>query len=1701
MRAVVAGVLLLLASASAKNTFSPYWGEYKTSSGPVEGKINVHLVPHTHDDTGWLITVDQYFYQRVSYIISTVMVNLEANPDRKFIYVETGFFERWWVEQDNATQARFNRLVQNGQLEFINGGWCMHDEASPTYVEMTENTGRGHLFLKKYFNIAPKGTWQIDPFGHTNTQGWLMGQYSGFQFLYFGRMDYQDFAMRKNLTTMAAEGVPRSLEWVWQGADTFGSQYQTFTGELYGGGGGGYGAPNNMGFDSTDNTQVQDDPRLMDYNIDQFVEEFIADAVDQAQHMRTNHVLYAMGSDFNYVNALLWYNNMDKLIHHVNKNGTVNAFYSTPSIYTQAKFDANETWEARYDDIMPLADNAHHYWTGYFTSRQSLKKYLRVLTNVLNAARQLAMLTETDTCTSTSYSQTVCTDNLEAALAVTTHHDGLSGTEKQAVADDYALRMSIGETETRKMMAQVLEKAVGLDKPEFCYGTPALNISFCAFTADRDAFTVFAYNPQGRPASQVLRVPIKGSTASVTGPEGQTVESQVIAIDARERELSKLYLQFNEMNDTSRVGELTNNATHVVTFVADLPIMGWNTYQVKVGGSDASSHTTSYNRRVNEPITISNDLYSVSVGSTDALVAEVTNLKSGVKSTIGIDIGFYNSSVGGCTAGVGTWELNEKLGKAPKNPLNRDRREEFEDGMEEPVDLEDDSFACDGQKSGAYIFRPNTTNVWPAACTEGDCNRAPTFTSSTGELVSEIYVTYASWATLVLRLVKGEARVEVDYTVGPIPQESFEGGSPYLQGKEIVLRYNSSLHTNGTLYHDSNAREMIERKYNLRGPTYPSPYQISEPVAGNYYPVNALLALEDKAANIGLSIAMDRSMGGASLADGSMELMVHRRTQDDDSRGVGQPMNETMCGCRDQDPNNIGQCGCAGLTIKGTNWLYLDTIPNTNAARRAGFEDLNFGPIVAFSESKPTKPTFTGLSAALPDNVKLMTFGVVSPQYNDEVFLRLSHIFQANEHPTLSQNVNVSLTHVFAKAGLKITSATEVSLTGNMTPQELEARRYKWKVAGETEAMPSSGASLVPGMRPFDEKDASLTVELRPMDIRTTDSMAAELEEWALPVADGDESSAIFAALAETVEVELEAAGRWFEEHARIIRLNLPVMEDDDGDDDDDDDDDDDVDDGKGRASQGGDDNDDDLVNIAGEWKDQDHYALLGLEQTRWRATANDIKKAYKKMVLKHHPDKKGDLSGAEAKAADEYFDRIQRAYDLLSNEKQRRMYDSVDDVDDSVPAPCTDEARFYETFGPAFERNARWFATQPVPQLGSPDTKFEDVEHFYHFWYHQKTWREFGYDDDEDPSKADSREERRWMEKQLRARRKKRKKEENARMLKLVDHAYSSDPRIRARREQAKKEKLARKNAQAEARRKQAEERERVEREAREAKEAAEQAAREEEKRKNEEHKKARRNLTKACRDLGLYDTENPATTEKAERDGVLSLKDMEDIKTLPAKDLIKLAEITNKEQMLKTFRKLLSALRQKGSSDSDKTAGSERPWTKEEQALLEQAIIEVKATASDRWIQIAKRVPGRKPKEVLLRIKQCREQAQKQAFKAPAEWLEEEEVVAKKAASRVHPPGTQGDRWGMIAQYVKAHARTPWLRSNKDVIAKVNSMKNVLGGLKAKQATRDDFAHFQKTNLKNPTRNRARVEHMNDPTLKDTRADLLAHLDDDAN
>ena len=59
-----------------------------------------------------------------------------------------------------------------------------------------------------------------------------------------------------------------------------------------------------------------------------------------------------------------------------------------------------------------------------------------------------------------------------------------------------------------------------------------------------------------------------------------------------------------------------------------------------------------------------------------------------------------------------------------------------------------------------------------------------------------------------------------------------------------------------------------------------------------------------------------------------------------------------------------------------------------------------------------------------------------------------------------------------------------------------------------------------------------------------------------------------------------------------------------------------------------------------------DYYKTLGVSRT---ATPEEIKKAYRKLARKHHPDAGGD----EAK-----FKEINEAYEVLSDEKKRKLYD-----------------------------------------------------------------------------------------------------------------------------------------------------------------------------------------------------------------------------------------------------------------------------------------------------------------------------------------------------------------------------------------------------------------------------------------------------------
>lgn len=51
----------------------------------------------------------------------------------------------------------------------------MHDEATCHYIDMIDQTTLGHRAIKEQFNKVPRAGWQIDPFGHSAVQAYLLG--------------------------------------------------------------------------------------------------------------------------------------------------------------------------------------------------------------------------------------------------------------------------------------------------------------------------------------------------------------------------------------------------------------------------------------------------------------------------------------------------------------------------------------------------------------------------------------------------------------------------------------------------------------------------------------------------------------------------------------------------------------------------------------------------------------------------------------------------------------------------------------------------------------------------------------------------------------------------------------------------------------------------------------------------------------------------------------------------------------------------------------------------------------------------------------------------------------------------------------------------------------------------------------------------------------------------------------------------------------------------------------------------------------------------------------------------------------------------------------------------------------------------------------------------------------------------------------
>ncbi|KAL5264156.1 hypothetical protein ACHWQZ_G005288 [Mnemiopsis leidyi] len=850
---------------------------------------------------------------QVQYIIDTVIEQLVKDPKKKFIYVEVAFFKRWWEEQDKETRQQVKNLVTGGQLEFINGGYCMNDEASVHYTATIDQMSEGLVWLKEQFGgpnyNPPTIAWQIDPFGHSSAHAALSAQ-MGMKGLFFARMHYQDYDKRKK---------NKDLEFQWISGEEASS---IFTSVVYYR----YEGPDGFCFD----TNCRDPPIVTnraspEFNVVDRSELLLAYMRQQASHYRSGNIMLTMGGDFCYQNAQKYFKNLDILMEYINANTTANGFkmiYSTPSQYMDAVLKSIGALQNKTDDLFPYADGPHSYWTGYFTSRPALKGYVRDCNNVLQVCKHVEAAAEAEEKLGAS------SELLRLAMGVSQHHDAVSGTSKQHVANDYARRLAAGQTECEKVITSGLKtKAMYTGKLEQCR---LLNESYCEVTQDGNrSLSIIVYNARVTPRVEYIRIPL-----SHPHYHGYNLVTQQ-------------YLQVEYIRVSAATQALNPNALPLEgVFRAELPPLGFASFRLEVS-LDSESGSNPVLRSVpvyyGEDLVVESKIYKVHFDPRTGAMKMITNKLAGMS------------------------------GRSDKVTQ---RFMEYSSSTGDKVDK---------QPSGAYIFRP--LNDSPDDL--GD----PILTDYIpGEEFTEIWQTFPDgWISQVTRVYNDKFYIEVEWTVGPIPLD---------HGREIISRYDTSLSTNKTFYTDSNGRELVERVLNKQ-PTWD--WNVTEPIAGNYYPVNTRATLVDSKKGMQLTVLTDRSQGAASLGEGQVEFMVHRRILKDDYRGVSEPLNETANG--------------QGLIARGKHWLFYSDTLSYHMHRDIGLDMFYKPTVVIGNEGELGVPSWNFFKGSTPasEYLNVVTLQKIpSAENTTSLLVRLENTLPSSEG---GKPISVRLDDMFGTPG------------------------------------------------------------------------------------------------------------------------------------------------------------------------------------------------------------------------------------------------------------------------------------------------------------------------------------------------------------------------------------------------------------------------------------------------------------------------------------------------------------------------------------------------------------------------------------------------------------------------------------------------------------------------------------------------------------
>ena len=452
--------------------------------GRFKDGLTVHVVPHSHNDPGWIKTYHTYYSTQTKHILDTVIAALTEDPRRTFIWAEISYFSLWWDDATQQQKEQANKLVAEKRLDFVTGGWVMNDEASVTARATRWHLQEGRDWLKETFGITPQYSWAIDPFGHSAGQAQVLKE-MGYKGMLIQRVHY---AVKKQLAQK------QQLEFQWQ---TPAGEIFTHMMPFYS-----YDGPHTCGPDPSICCQFdfarigggysgcpwhKPSVPITDSNVAERSRTWLDQVYKKAMLYRGKHVLIPVGDDFRYQTmdeAHKQFTNYQKMFDWIGANiPAVKVSFSTLTRYFDAVRVPAAGLPRLEGSFFPYSDRKQDYWTGYFNSRIFYKGYDRLLESLIAAVESKCPVVDIHL--------------QKRALGIFQHHDGITGTAKSAVVQDYyeTMQKAVAELKSKlkiclDIAAHVIVNPLSVDTPTMkaneirpyeqdkCVSVPAAGLQF-----------------------------------------------------------------------------------------------------------------------------------------------------------------------------------------------------------------------------------------------------------------------------------------------------------------------------------------------------------------------------------------------------------------------------------------------------------------------------------------------------------------------------------------------------------------------------------------------------------------------------------------------------------------------------------------------------------------------------------------------------------------------------------------------------------------------------------------------------------------------------------------------------------------------------------------------------------------------------------------------------------------------------------------------------------------------------------------------------------------------------------------------------------------------------------------------------------------------------------------------------------------------